>query len=294
MHGSGLSTKTNLRLSRRYHLFFLFRIAGMGFVAAGFLVALPLIVQTQIPLSWKIVCSASASVLAGLSIYFGVLFSKYEYSRFRYRVACRTFDEDLLEEMVQLDEDKDIRAMAVKRLENQSLLEEIALKDPSSVIRELAVKRLKNQSVLAEIALRDRYWDIRKTAASLVLEEKLLEKLLREAADESVILDCAFHVYKKYEHDHVFPENIGRALKQNSHAAKILKEPRCPRCFHTEIHFFHETRTESTCVLGCGDSIQYVYSDYEYNAYKCDYCGLESEQETPVTLKSFLPEELQR
>lgn len=88
----------------------------MGLTAAGLLVALLLLVRSQMPLIWKIVCSVVASVLAGLSAYFGVRFSRYSYSDFRYRVVCRTMEEDLLEETAQLDEDKDIRAMATERV----------------------------------------------------------------------------------------------------------------------------------------------------------------------------------
>ena len=287
MQNSGLTAKTNLLLSRKYLLFYSFRVAGMGFAAVGLLVALLLIVQAQMPLPWKIVCSAVAFALAGLSVYFGVRFSLYSYSDFRYRVVCRTMEKDLLEEMAQLDEDKNIRATAAKRVKNRSLLEKIALQDKNSDVRKTAIARLENQSLLAEMALQDSNYEIRKTAAGLVTEEALLEKLLLESKDEGVLLAVALHLCRKYESAGVFPENLGRALKQNVHAARILEESLCPECFQSGIHFYHETRKESTCVLGCGDSIQYVYSDYEYNTYRCDHCGLDSESAVPISLAHY-------
>lgn len=137
------------------------------------------------------------------------------------------------------------------------------------------------------MALRDSNYEIRKTAVGLVTEEALLEKLLLESKDQGILLAGALHLHRKYERAGVFPENLGSALKQNVHAARILEEPLCPECFHSGIYFYHETRKESTCVLGCGDSIQHEYFDYEYNAYRCDHCGLDSESAIPIELARY-------
>jgi hypothetical protein len=87
--------------------------------------------------------------------------------------------------------DRDTRAVAVGRLEDVALLAEIAQKDPDSGIREDAVDRLADhadeaQAVLARIAEKDKDERVRSSAAALVTDPRVLERLLRTSNVASV------------------------------------------------------------------------------------------------------------